>query len=164
MPIAVVALAVSMFAVGTTEFVIVGLLPTIAEHLDVSISTIGLVVTAYALGIAVGGSLITAWPARVPRKRLLLALMTLFVAGNLACGLAPSFAVLLVARVATSFSHAAFAGAGIALAISLVEERRQGSATAVMFGGARSLSRSGFGSERSSVSISAGVQRSTRWR
>jgi DHA1 family inner membrane transport protein len=74
-------------------------------------------VTAYALGIAVGGSLITAWPAREPRKRLL-ALMTLFVAGNLACGLAPSFAVLLVARVATSFSHAAFAGAGIALAIS----------------------------------------------
>jgi MFS family permease len=61
--------------------------------------------------------------------------MTQFVAGNLACGLAPSFAVLLVARVATSFSHAAFAGAGIALAISLVEERRQGSATAVMFGG-----------------------------
>jgi predicted MFS family arabinose efflux permease len=93
-----------------------------------------------------------------------LALMTLFVAGNLACGLAPSFAVLLVARVAMSFSHAAFAGAGIALAISLVEERRQGSATAVMFGGPRSLSRSGFCSERSSVSISAGVQRSTRWR
>jgi MFS transporter, DHA1 family, inner membrane transport protein len=73
----------------------------------------------------------------VYRKRLLLALMTLFVAGNLACGLAPSFAVLLVARVATSFSHAAFAGAGIALAIGLVEERRQGSATAVSSAGPR---------------------------
>jgi DHA1 family inner membrane transport protein len=135
MPIAIYALALSMFAIGTTELVVVGLLPTISTQFDVSISTTGLLVTAYALGIAVGGPLVLTLTARVPRKRLLLILMALFIVGNLACGLAPTFVFLLVARVLTAFVHAAFVGAGVVVAIKLVDEERQGRAMARMFGG-----------------------------
>jgi DHA1 family inner membrane transport protein len=90
MPLAVIALAVSMFAIGTTEFVIVGLLPTLATELGASLSTTGILVTAYALGIAIGGPIIIAATARVSRKTLLVGLMLLFVAGNVACGVAPA--------------------------------------------------------------------------
>jgi MFS transporter, DHA1 family, inner membrane transport protein len=135
MPLAVVALALSMFAIGTTEFVVVGLIPTLSQSLDTSVSTMGLLVTAYALGIAIGGPIITAATARMPRKRLLIGLMLLFVVGNVLCGVAPNFGVLIVARVLTSLTHAVFASAGIVVAINLVAEDRRGRAIAAMFGG-----------------------------
>lgn len=135
MPLAVAALAVSMFAIGTTEFVIVGLVPTLSQSLGTPVPTVGLLLTAYGFGIAVGGPVITAATARMPRKKLLIGLMLLFVIGNLLCGLAPDFGVLIVARVLTSFTHAVFASAGIVVAISLVDENRRGRAIAAMFGG-----------------------------
>jgi len=135
LPLAVYALALSLFAIGTTEFVIVGLLPNIAGDLHVSVSTTGLLVTAYALGIAFGGPLLLAATAGWPRKRLLLTLMAAFIVGNLACALAPSFAILLVVRVLTSFTHAAFVAVALQLAMSLVDEDLKGRAIAAVLGG-----------------------------
>jgi DHA1 family inner membrane transport protein len=124
-----------LFAIGTTEFVTVGLLPNIAGDLRVSVSTTGLLVTAYALGIAFGGPVLLAATARWPRKRLLLALMAAFIVGNLACAVAPSFGILLVVRVLTSFSHAAFVAAALQLAMSLVDDDLKGRAIAAVLGG-----------------------------
>jgi len=135
MPLAVLALALSMFAIGTTEFVVVGLVPDLAADLDVGVPTVGLLITGYALGIALAGPILAAATGRVERKRLLLALMGLFIAGNAAAGLAPDFALLLAARILTSFSHALFVSVAIALAISLVPRGRQASAIAAIFAG-----------------------------
>jgi DHA1 family inner membrane transport protein len=135
MPFAVIALAVSMFAIGTTEFVVVGLIPDFSGTFGVDISTAGLLVTAYALGIAIGGPFLTALTARIERKKLLLGLMALFIIGNLIAGLAPNFDVLLVTRVLTSFTHAVFLSSSIALGITLVDEKRRARAIAVIFGG-----------------------------
>lgn len=83
MPLALLALTIGAFAIGTTEFVIVGLVPTIAEQLAISLPSAGLLVSIYALGVAIGAPVLTALTGRMPRKQLLLALMALFTAGNL---------------------------------------------------------------------------------
>jgi MFS transporter, DHA1 family, inner membrane transport protein len=135
MPLALWALALSAFAIGTTEFVIVGLIPTIAGSLHVSVPAAGLLVSLYALGVAVGAPVLTALAGRVPRKTLLLGLMLLFTAGNLAAWMAPGYAALMAARVLTGLAHGVFFSIGSTIATSLVPKEKAASAIALMFSG-----------------------------
>ena len=135
MPIALWALTVSAFAIGTTEFVIVGLIPTMAADLGVSLPSAGLLVSLYALGVAIGAPVLTALSGRWPRKQLLLALMLLFTAGNLLAWLAPGYGALVVARVLTGLAHGVFFSIGSTIATSLVPREKAASAIATMFSG-----------------------------
>lgn len=135
MPLALLALAISAYAIGTTEFVIVGLLPTVASDLDVSLPLAGMVVSVYALGVTFGAPILTALTGRVPRKPLLLGLMGVFVAGNLLAGISPNYETLLVARVLSAFAHGVFFSVGSTIAADLVPEDRRASAIAMMFSG-----------------------------
>jgi predicted MFS family arabinose efflux permease len=135
MPIALFALTISAFAIGTTEFVIVGLIPTIAADLGVSVPSAGLLVSLYALGVAVGAPVLTALTGRMPRKRLLLALMLLFTAGNLLAWLAPGYGSLVIARVLTGLAHGVFFSIGSTIAARLVGRDKAASAIATMFSG-----------------------------
>ena len=134
-PLALYALTVGAFGIGTTEFVIMGLLLQLAGDLQVSLATAGLLISGYALGVFVGAPLLTAATSRVPRKTALLALMAIFTLGNLACALAPSYAVLMVARVITSLAHGTFFGVGAVVATSVVPADRKASAISTMFTG-----------------------------
>lgn len=135
MPIALLALTLSAFAIGTTEFVIVGLLPTIAADLGVSLPSAGLLVSLYALGVAIGAPLFTALTGKVPRKALLLGLMVLFTAGNLLAWQAPSYESLIIARIVTGLAHGVFFSIGSTIATSLVPKEKAASAIAIMFTG-----------------------------
>ncbi|PAU58972.1 MFS sugar transporter [Pseudomonas sp. PIC25] len=135
MPIALLALTLSAFAIGTTEFVIVGLIPTIASDLGVSLPSAGLLVSLYALGVAVGAPVLTALTGRVPRKRLLLALMALFTIGNLLAWQAPGYESLILARIVTGLAHGVFFSIGSTIATSLVSKEKAASAIAIMFTG-----------------------------
>lgn len=135
MPIALLALTISAFAIGTTEFVIVGLLPTIAADLGVTLPSAGLLVSLYALGVAVGAPVLTALTGRVPRKQLLLGLMVLFTAGNLLAWLAPGYGSLVAARILTGLAHGVFFSIGSTIATSLVPKDKAASAIAIMFTG-----------------------------
>ncbi len=135
MPIALLALTISAFAIGTTEFVIVGLLPTIAADLGVNLPSAGLLVSLYALGVAVGAPVLTALTGRVPRKRLLLGLMVLFTAGNMLAWLAPGYGSLVAARIVTGLAHGVFFSIGSTIATSLVPKDKAASAIAIMFTG-----------------------------
>ncbi|WBB68388.1 MFS transporter [Micromonospora sp. WMMD812] len=135
MPLALLALAIGAFGIGTTEFVIMGLLPQVAHDFGVSIPTGGLLVTGYALGVLIGAPLMTVLGTKVPRKRMLMALMGLFIAGNLVSALAPSFAVMLIGRVVASLAHGAFFGIGSVVAAALVAPHRKAGAIAMMFTG-----------------------------
>ncbi len=129
------ALAVAAFGIGTTEFVILGLLPEVAQDLAVTIPAAGMLVSAYALGVAVGGPILAVATAHMPRKATLAWLMALFILGNVGCALAPDYQWLMVARVATSFCHAAFFGIGAVVASSVVEPHRRAQAMSLMFAG-----------------------------
>ncbi|ARZ70421.1 MFS transporter [Streptomyces albireticuli] len=133
MPLALLALAVSAFGIGTTEFVMMGLLPNVADDLGTSVPTAGYLVSAYALGVVAGAPLLTALGSRVPRKRMLILLMGVFVIGNLASALAPSFGTLVAGRVLAGLPHGAFFGVGSVVATRLVAEGRQARAVAMMF-------------------------------
>jgi predicted MFS family arabinose efflux permease len=135
MPLALWALTLSAFAIGTTEFVIVGLLPTIASSLSVSLPSAGLLVSLYALGVAVGAPLLTAAAGRMRRKPLLLGLMALFTAGNLVAWLAPGYGALMAARVLTGLAHGVFFSIGSTIATGLVPKEKAASAIALMFSG-----------------------------
>ena len=135
MPIALLALTISAFAIGTTEFVIVGLLPTIAADLGVNLPSAGLLVSLYALGVAVGAPLLTALTGKLPRKTLLLSLMVLFTLGNLLAWQAPGYTSLIVARILTGLAHGVFFSIGSTIATSLVSKEKAGSAIAIMFTG-----------------------------
>ncbi|KVD89501.1 MFS sugar transporter [Burkholderia sp. ABCPW 14] len=135
MPVALLALTLSAFAIGTTEFVIVGLIPTIAADLRVSLPSAGLLVSLYALSVAVGAPLLTALTGRVPRKTLLAALMALFTIGNLIAWRAPGYESLIVARVLTGLSHGVFFSVGSVIATTLVPKDKTASAIATMFSG-----------------------------
>ncbi|WP_137173458.1 MFS transporter [Massilia sp. HP4] len=135
MPLALWALTLSAFAIGTTEFVIVGLIPTIAASLDVSVPSAGLLVSLYALGVAIGAPVLTALTGRVPRKQLLLGLMVLFTIGNLVAWMAPNYASLMAARVLTGLAHGVFFSIGSTIATSLVPKEKAASAIALMFTG-----------------------------
>ncbi|MFH8578288.1 MFS transporter [Streptomyces zaomyceticus] len=133
MPLALLALAVSAFGIGTTEFVMMGLLPQVADDLGTSVPTAGYLVSAYAIGVVVGAPLLTALGSRIPRKRMLLLLMALFTVGNLASALAPGFGWLIAGRVLAGLPHGAFFGLGAVVAARLVREGRQARAVATMF-------------------------------
>ncbi len=135
MPIALLALTISAFAIGTTEFVIVGLLPTIAADLGVNLPSAGLLVSLYALGVAIGAPVLTALTGKVPRKLLLLSLMVLFTLGNLLAWKAPSYESLVLARILTGLAHGVFFSIGSTIATSLVSEEKAASAIAIMFTG-----------------------------
>jgi DHA1 family inner membrane transport protein len=135
MPLALWALTLSAFAIGTTEFVIVGLIPTIAASLQVSVPSAGLLVSLYALGVAIGAPLLTAMTGRVPRKALLLGLMVLFTIGNLVAWMAPNYTALMAARVLTGLAHGVFFSIGATIATSLVPKEKAASAIALMFTG-----------------------------
>ncbi|WP_020654144.1 MFS transporter [Massilia niastensis] len=135
MPLALWALTLSAFAIGTTEFVIVGLIPTIAASLGVSVPSAGLLVSLYALGVAVGAPVLTALTGRVPRKQLLLALMALFTIGNLVAWMAPNYSALMAARVLTGLAHGVFFSIGSTIATGLVAKEKAASAIALMFTG-----------------------------
>jgi predicted MFS family arabinose efflux permease len=135
MPLALWALTLSAFAIGTTEFVIVGLIPTIAASLHVSVPSAGLLVSLYALGVAVGAPVLTALTGRVPRKLLLLGLMLMFTAGNLIAWMAPGYEALMAARVLTGLAHGVFFSIGSTIATSLVPKEKAASAIALMFSG-----------------------------
>ncbi|WP_093801113.1 MFS transporter [Streptomyces sp. Wb2n-11] len=132
-PVALLALAVSAFGIGTTEFVMMGLLPNVADDLDTSVPTAGYLVSAYAIGVVIGAPLLTALGSRIPRKRMLLLLMALFTVGNLASALAPGFGWLVAGRVLAGLPHGAFFGVGAVVAARLVADGRQARAVATMF-------------------------------
>ncbi|MBL3524858.1 MFS transporter [Serratia plymuthica] len=135
MPLALLALTISAFAIGTTEFVIVGLIPTIAEQLGVTVPSAGLLVTIYAIGVAIGAPVLTALTGRVPRKLLLIGLMVLFTLGNLLAWQAPGYESLVVARLLTGLAHGVFFSIGSTIATGLVAKEKAASAIAIMFGG-----------------------------
>ena len=135
MPLALFALTIGAFAIGTTEFVIVGLVPTIAQQLSISLPSAGLLVSIYALGVAIGAPVLTALTGRMPRKQLLLALMVLFTAGNVLAWQAPGYETLILARLLTGLAHGVFFSIGSTIATSLVAKEKAASAIAIMFGG-----------------------------
>ncbi|MGW0661714.1 MFS transporter [Streptodolium elevatio] len=135
MPLALLALAIGAFGIGTTEFIPMGLLPEVADTYSVSIPTAGHVLSVYALGVVVGGPLLAVLGIRVPRKRMLLSLMGVFIAGNLLSALAPGFGVMLAGRVVAAFAHGAFFGIGAVVAADLVAPRKRAAAIATMFTG-----------------------------
>jgi DHA1 family inner membrane transport protein len=135
MPIALLALTISAFAIGTTEFVIVGLLPTVAADLQVSLPSAGLLVSLYALGVAIGAPVLTALTGKLPRKTLLLALMALFTLGNLLAWQAPGYNSLVAARILTGLAHGVFFSIGSTIATGLVPKEKAASAIALMFTG-----------------------------
>jgi DHA1 family inner membrane transport protein len=135
MPAALVALAISAFGIGTTEFVIMGLLPEVAGGFGVSIPAAGLLISGYALGVVVGAPLLTAIGSRIPRKTVLIGLMGLFIIGNMISAMAPTYEVLMTGRIVAALAHGAFFGVGSVVAAALVAPTKQASAIAMMFTG-----------------------------
>ncbi|HET6553860.1 MAG TPA: MFS transporter [Dyella sp.] len=133
--LALLALSVAAFAIGTTEFVIMGLLPEVASDLHVSIPSAGLLVSGYALGVAAGAPLLAALTARMERRNALLLLLGLFILGNALCAIAPNYGVLMVARVVAAFCHGSFFGIGAVVASHIVPRGQAARAIALMFTG-----------------------------
>ncbi|MGA5582660.1 MFS transporter [Streptomyces thermodiastaticus] len=135
MPLALLALAIGAFGIGTTEFVIMGVLPQVADDFGVSIPTAGWLVSGYALGVVIGAPLLTVLGTKVSRKKMLMFLMALFVAGNALSALAPVFGLMLTGRVVASLAHGAFFGIGSVVAADLVAPEKKASAISLMFMG-----------------------------
>ncbi|MGW3283194.1 MFS transporter [Streptomyces sp. NPDC001002] len=133
MPLALLALAVGAFGIGTTEFVMMGLLPDVADDLHVSIPTAGHLVSAYALGVVIGAPLLAAVTARMSRRKVLIGLMLLFIAGNTLSAFAPDYDWLLAARFLSGLPHGAFFGVGAVVATSLAAPERKARAVSLMF-------------------------------
>ena len=133
--LALLALAMASFGIGTTEFVIMGLLPDVAGDLGVSIPNAGLLVSGYALGVTFGAPILAVATARLDRRRALLLLIAIFILGNLLCALAPSYGLLMAARIATAFCHGAFFGLGSVVAAQVVPTEKRAQAIALMFAG-----------------------------
>lgn len=135
MPLALLALAIGAFGIGTTEFVIMGVLPEVAGEFGVSIPTAGWLVSGYALGVVFGAPLLTVLGTKVSRKKMLMFLMGLFVLGNALSACAPTFGVMLAGRVIASLAHGAFFGIGSVVAADLVAPQKKASAISLMFTG-----------------------------
>jgi predicted MFS family arabinose efflux permease len=133
--LALLTLAISAFAIGVTEFISVGLLPLISNDLAVPVSMAGLTVTVYALGVTIGAPVLTSLTAGIPRKKLLLLVMLVFIIGNGISALAPNLFVLLIGRIIASFSHGVFMSIGSLMAASLVPENKRAQAISIMFSG-----------------------------
>ncbi len=135
MTLALLSLFLAAFAIGTTEFVVAGLLPDISRDLAVSIPEAGLLISGYAIGVAIGGPILSLLTSRYPRKPMVLVLMGIFVAGHVLCALAPNYTVLMVARVVISATHGTFFGIAGIIAVSIVPENRRASALALLLAG-----------------------------
>lgn len=133
--LALLALAISAFAIGTTEFISVGLLPLISEDLNISVTTSALTVTLYALGVTFGAPILTSLTSNIPRKTLLFWIMIVFIIGNSLAASATGIGMLLVARIISAFAHGVFMSIGSTIAADLVPENRRASAIAIMFSG-----------------------------
>lgn len=133
--LALLALAISAFAIGTTEFISVGLLPLISLDLQIPVTTAGLTVTLYALGVTVGAPVLTSLTSRVPRKMLLFWIMAFFIVGNAIAATATSITMLLIGRVVSAFAHGVFMSIGSTIAADLVPNDRRASAISLMFTG-----------------------------
>ncbi|MFC0187526.1 MFS transporter [Fictibacillus aquaticus] len=133
--LALMALAISAFGIGTTEFVPVGLLSTISDDLSISITTAGLLISGYAMGVAFGAPILTALTNKMSRKTLLMLLMVIFIVGNGVAAVSTSFGLLLAARIITAFSHGVFFSIGSTIAADLVPPHKRASAIAFMFTG-----------------------------
>lgn len=134
-PWALYALAIGAFGIGTSEFVIMGLLLEVSKDFGISLFQAGMIITGYALGVVVGAPFLSLFASRFPKKNMLLALMGIFTIGNFLCAIAPTYEIMMVARIITSFSHGAFFGIGAIVATSLVAEDKKASAIALMFTG-----------------------------
>ncbi len=132
---ALFALFAAAFAIGTSEFVIAGILPAVSSDLAISIPTAGMLVSLYALGVAIGGPLLATFTGRFARKRLLVTYVVIFSIGYVVCALAPGFTALLAARMAISLIHGAYFGTAMIVATTLVEERRRSFAIALVLAG-----------------------------
>ena len=135
MPLPLLALFIAAFAFGTTEFVIAGVLPQVAAGLGVSVPSAGYLVSGYAIGIAVGGPLLTLLTTRLSRKTLLIGLTVAFTLGQAACALAPDFVSMLLLRVAIAVAHGAYFGVAMVVAVGLVREEQRGMAVALILAG-----------------------------
>lgn len=134
-PISILSLTVGAFAIGMTEFVIMGLLPNVANDLHVSISSAGQLITMYALGVAIGAPILTVLTHRIPQKKLLCLLMVLFILGNGISVFAPSYAILMGARMVTALTHGTFFGVGAVIASNLVRPDKRAGAVSIMMAG-----------------------------
>ncbi len=135
LPAPLVALALSAFAIGTTEFVIMGLLPQVAQNLAISLPKAGWLISGYALGVFIGAPIMAIATQTLPPRRALLGLMGIFILGNALCALAPGYGFLMAARIVTSLCHGAFFGIGAVEAASLVAPNKRAQAVALMFTG-----------------------------
>ncbi|GAA3754292.1 MFS transporter [Salinactinospora qingdaonensis] len=135
MPLAVFALMIASFGIGTTEFVIMGLLPEVADDMSVSITTAGLLISGYALGVVFGGPIFTGAATRMPRKHMLLILMVLFIIGNTLSAVAPAYWVLMLGRIFAAICHGAFLGIGSVVAADMVEQDKRSRAISLVFTG-----------------------------
>jgi DHA1 family inner membrane transport protein len=135
MSLALLALFTAAFAIGTSEFVIAGILPAVSTDLGISIPTAGLLVSLYALGVAVGGPVLAAFVSRASRKILLLAYVGIFTVGYVVCALAPNYTSLLIARVVIALIHGAYFGTAMVVSTTVVEEKRRGFAVALILSG-----------------------------
>lgn len=135
MPFAVYALALAAFAIGTAEFIISGILPPVAFDLNVSIATAGLLVSAYAAGVAVGGPLLTMLAVRYSQRTVLITVMITFTLSQLLCSIAPDYNLLMLARLLSAGAHGVFFGAGNVVVAKLVPLERRGKAFSLFIGG-----------------------------
>lgn len=133
--LALFSMTLGAFSLGMTEFVIMGLLPGVSADLNVSLSAAGQLITGYALGVAIGGPIMTLLTYGIPRKRLLIVLMFIFICGNLLAVLAPNYTVLMLARIVTALSHGTFFGVGSVIVAGLVRPERRASAIAAFMSG-----------------------------
>lgn len=131
----ILALALASFGIGTTEFVIMGLLPDVATDLGVSIPSAGLLVTGYALGVTFGAPFLAVATAKMDRRKALMLLISIFILGNFLCAVAPDYWLLMIARVVTALCHGAFFGLGSVVAANLVAPHKRVQAVALMFSG-----------------------------
>lgn len=135
MPVAVYVLGLSVFALGTSEFMLSGLLPPIAEDMGVTIPQAGLLISAFAIGMVVGAPLLAVATLRLPRRTTLVSLISLFGLGQVAGALAPSYELLFASRIVSALACAGFWAVGAAVAIAMVEQHQRARAMAVMIGG-----------------------------
>lgn len=129
------ALAISSFGIGSTEFISVGLLPLITNDFGISLSTASLTVSIYALGVTIGAPLLTVLTSRIDRKKVLLLVMVLFIMGNLCAAMAPTFSILLIGRIISALAHGVFMSIAAVIAADVVAPNKRASAIAVMFTG-----------------------------
>jgi MFS transporter, DHA1 family, inner membrane transport protein len=153
MPVAILILALGIFVINTSEFVIMGLLPEVALDLGVTVPQAGYLISGYAFGVVLGAPLLTPFVTQLQRKWVLVVLMGAYTAGNLACAFAPTYQTMMIARVMTALAQATFFGMGAVVATQLVSPDRAARAIAAVFLGSTIANM--FGSRMTFFALSA---------